>query len=140
MATDEAAYKLRRTSYASAAGNDPAFTWAAKYSTVSGSLPTLELPVVAVKNRSAAGSRGIGFARCNLIVETAGVVTLHLNDTSGLEIRLNELPIAPQNTIMFPVEPGTYRLTFAVDQTLREAPLELELKTEETTSVARFVN
>ncbi|MFY9252210.1 MAG: PVC-type heme-binding CxxCH protein [Fuerstiella sp.] len=139
-ATDEAAFKLRRTSYATAATDDPAFAWAKVYSTVSGGLPVMELPVVSVKNRSAAGSRGVGFARCYLSVETPGTVSLKLNSSDGLELRINELPVDLLQPISLELQPGLHRLTFSVDQTQRSEPLELELETEGTSAVAKFVN
>jgi len=139
-ATDEAAFQLRRTSYAMAASDDPAFVWEKHYSNVAGTLPSLDLPVVSVKNRSATGSRGVGFARCYLLLETPGTVSLKLNSIEGLELRLNERPINLQESISFELKPGTYRLTFSVDQTQRTSPIELELNTDETTAVAKFAN
>ena len=140
QATDQAAYQLRRTSYGTAAGDDPAYTWQPQYSMVNGSLPLSDIPVVSVKNRSAAGTRGVGFARCYLQVETAGKVSIRLNDTSGLEVRLNQRPIDVDDTMTFDVTPGRHRLTFSVDREVRNVPLQLEFLTDETTAVATFVN
>ena len=139
-ATDEAAFRLRRTSYATASRDDREFVWEKKYSNVSGNLSPLDLPVVAVKNRSAAGSRGVGFARCYLELETSGTVALKLNNSDGLELRLNGLPVDLQESISADLQPGIHRLTFTVDQTQRTSPIELELNTEATTAVARFAN
>ena len=100
----------------------------------------MELPVVSVKNRSAAGSRGVCFARCYLSVETPGTVSLKLNSSDGLELRINELPVDLLQPISLELQPGLHRLTFSVDQTQRSEPLELELETEGTSAVAKFVN
>ncbi|MEQ9411325.1 MAG: HEAT repeat domain-containing protein [Fuerstiella sp.] len=139
-ATEQAAFRLRRTSYASAASDDPAFQWKPQYSTVAGSLPLSDIPVVSVKNRSAAGVRGVGFARCLLSAETAGTVVLRLNDVAGLELRVNDKPVDIAEQMSLNVAAGLHRLTFTVDQTQRTAPLELHILTDETTAVADFVN
>ncbi|MEZ6124875.1 MAG: HEAT repeat domain-containing protein [Planctomycetaceae bacterium] len=125
-ATDAAAFQLRRTSYAMAATDDPAFTWVRAYSKVDGTLPVLELPTVSVKNRSAAGSRGVCFARCTLVAETAGDVVLHLNGVQGLELRVDEKPVDLTDQFSIIVTPGRHRFTFTIDQTLRSEPIELE--------------
>lgn len=140
QATGEAAFRLRRTSYAMAATDDPAFVWEKAWSMVNGSFPVETIPVVSVKNRSAAGSRGVGFIRCYLNAETAGTVVLGLNSTDGLELRLNDVPVDPAKTMKVQVSPGLQRLTFTVDQTKRAVPLELEILTEGTTAVAAFTN
>ncbi|MCR9200414.1 MAG: HEAT repeat domain-containing protein [Planctomycetaceae bacterium] len=138
--TQQAAFRLRRTSYAMAATDDPAFTWSRAWSVVGGSLPLSDIPSVTVRNRVAAGSQGVGFARCRLQAETRGTVMLSINDASGLELRLNDKPvdIAPQMQLNVPV--GEHRLTFTVDQSQRTTPLEVEILTQGTTSVARFMN
>jgi putative heme-binding domain-containing protein len=138
--TPDAAFRLRRTSYAQAASDDPVFQWQRRYSTVAGHLPLNDVPQVSVRNRSAAGSRGVSFARCNLVVETAGTVGLKLNSGEGLELRLNDVPVDIEQLMTVNVEPGTYRLTFTIDQALRTEPLQLELAEEATTSVCRFQN
>lgn len=139
-ATPEAAFRLRRTSYASAASDDPAFSWSRTYSTVAGGLPLNDIPVVFVRNRSAAGAQGVGFARCVLSVETPGTVALKINSFDGLKLRLNTDPVDLVGTVQLNVQPGDQRLTFTVDQTKRDVPLEVEILSEGTTAVARFAN
>lgn len=138
--TPEAAYRLRRTSFAMAATDDAEFQWDRAYSSVSGVLPLTDVPVVSVRNRSADGSRGVGFVRCHLVVETAGQVSLNVNSFDGLELRVNEDPIDPGTTVSFQVSPGVYRLTFAVDHSKRSQPLELEIDSQGTTAVVVFEN
>ncbi|MEZ6130856.1 MAG: HEAT repeat domain-containing protein [Planctomycetaceae bacterium] len=140
QATEAAAFRLRRTSYAMAASDDPEFTWQPQYSTVSGRLLLEDIPVVSVRNRSAAGVRGVGFARCTLNVETAGTVVLKLNGTQGLELRRNDVPVDLFDTVTLDLQPGRYRLTFTIDQTQRTQPLELEIATDGTSAVAAFEN
>lgn len=140
QATQEAAFRLRRTSYAMAATEDRAFTWQPKYSTVAGQLAMVDVPEVSVRNRTAAGSRGVGFVRCFVNIETPGTLVLKLNERSGLELRGNELPIdLPADKITVPVTPGKLKLTFTIDQSLRNGPLELEILAG-TTAVATFQN
>lgn len=138
--TQEAAFRLRRTSYATAASDDPAFSWTRTYSTVAGSLPAVEVPTVFVKNRASAGNRGVGFVRTYLTAETPGTVRLKVNDTAGLELRLNDTPVDLANQFDLSLPTGTHRLTFTVDQSQRTAPLELEISEAETTAVSKFVN
>ncbi len=140
QATNEAEFRLRRTSFAMAASDDPAFVWKKTYSTVAGELPINDIPVVSVKNRSAAGARGVGFARCTLKAETAGSVVLRLNDTSGLEVRQNETPVDVLETVTIEVTPGENRLTFTVDTAQRSRPLQIEILADGTTAVAAFAN
>lgn len=140
LPTQQAAFRLRRTSYAMAATDDPAFSWSSRWSMVNGSLPLAEVPTVSVRNRSAAGARGVGFARCSLNVETAGTIALQLNDVQGLELRLNDKPVDMAKLMTVEVIPGVQRLTFSVDHTLRTTPVELEILPEQTTSVARFAD
>lgn len=139
QATPEAAFRLRRVSYALAAEDDDAFQWSRAYSTVSGSLPIDDIPAVSVKNRSAAGSRGVGFARAYLKVNTSGTVMLNLNSTRGVEMRLNSDPVDIAESMSIQLNPGTYRLTLTIDRTQRSQPIELELA-DTGTAVAEFVN
>ena len=139
-ATNEAAFRLRRTSYAMAATDDPAFTWQETYSTVAGNLPIDDIPQVTVRNRSAPGARGVGFARCEVNVETAGKVTFNLNSPAGLELRLVDAPVDLAERFSLNLRPGRHRFTFIVDQSQRSVPLELEIDGAETKAVAAFVN
>ena len=138
--TKEAAFRLRRTSYDTAATDDPAFQWQKAYSQVSGQYPINELPVVAVRNRSAAGTRGVGFVRTVLNVETAGQITLGLNDTAGLQIWLGTQPIDVTEQISIELTPGQHRITVAINQEERSTPMELEILGDKTIAVASFQN
>ena len=99
-----------------------------------------DVPVVAVKSRSAAGTRGVGFARCFVTIETPGTLQLKVNGTQGLELRGNELPInLVQNTVTIDVVPGILKLTLTIDQEQRTIPVELEI-VPGSTAVAKFQN
>lgn len=138
--TQQAAFRLRRTSYAMAATDDPAFTWNRAWSVVGGPLPLADIPTVSVRNRSAAGNRGVGFARCHFNAETAGKITFAINDVRGLELRLNDQPIDVASRMVVSIPAGQHRLTFTIDHTQRTMPVELEILSDGTTSVARFIN
>ena len=138
LPTESAAYRLRRTSYAMAATDDPAFEWKSVISKVNGSLPLDAIPEVSVRNRSAAGSRGIGFARTYVDVTQDGPISFRLNDAEGLEIRIDDLPVAPAAEISLPLQRGRHRVTLTVDRAVRSQPIELELV--ESSGNAEVVN
>jgi putative heme-binding domain-containing protein len=140
QATNEAEFRLRRTSFAMAASDDPAFVWKKRYSTVAGELPMNDIPVVSGSSSSAATARGVGFARCTLTAETAGKVVLRFNDISGLKLRQHETPVDVLETITIEVTPGENRLTFTVDTAQRSQPLQIEILADGTTAVAAFAN
>lgn len=138
--TDAAAFRLRRTSYAMAATDDPSFEWSKCYSMVSGQLPMSDIPSVSVRNRVASGNRGVGFVRTYIAAETAGSLQLKLNDLTGLKLRINDVPVDLEAVIVVELPVGTHRLTFTVDQAVRSMPLELEIVEDGTTAIAKFVN
>ena len=125
QATPEAAYQFRRTSYADAATDNPAFNWQKIYSHVSGELQLAELPEVVVRNRVAAGNRGMSFVRTKFRSD-AGEVNLSLNDATGLQIWLDEKPVDPSEQLVVPVDKGEHQITIAIDLSLRTKPLILK--------------
>ncbi len=138
MPTQEAAYRLQRTSYAQAASDDPAFTWNPQYSTVAGLLPLSDVPMVLVRNRSASGSRGVGFARTSLRVTSPGQLKFRINQTSGLELRINDQPIDLAEEFSVTLPAGQHRLTWTIDQTVRTEPIQLELLESAGNGIAEF--
>lgn len=139
-ATPAAATQLRRVSYAHAATDDPAFQWRTMYSTVNGGLPLEDVPDVGVRNRSAPGERGVGFARTEIEVSQPGEVILAVGTPAGLQAWLGEQPLELQSstTVMLPA--GRQRLTFSLDRTVRQQPLAVQLQVPEgSAAVARFV-
>ena len=136
--TKDAAFRLRRTAYSLAATDDPSFQWKTVYATVGGYLPVNETPPVSVRNRVAAGTRGVAFARCDIRVTTPGVVVLQLEDATGLQSWIGNRPLTPASEMRTELPEGRHRLTFAVDFAVRQSPLRLELA--EATAKAEFVN
>ncbi|MEW4530678.1 PVC-type heme-binding CxxCH protein [Maioricimonas sp. JC845] len=138
--SQQASFRLRRTSYATAATDDPSFSWTRAYSRVNGDLPLSELPEIGVRNRVAAGRRGVSFVRCEIEVAAGGSGKLILNDATGLSGWLGELPLDVADAMDVELPEGTHRLTFAIDRSERQSPLKLELKTADGSPlVARFV-
>ena len=138
--TQQAAHRLRRTSHGTAAVDDDAFAWVHRYSTVGGTLPENEIPVVTEVRDAVKGPQQFGFVRTYLNVETSGMVHLKLNNVEGLELRIGNVPVELQHELNLEVEPGRQRLTFITNLSQRTEPLELELVSEGTTAVAQFVN
>ncbi|MFG0332703.1 MAG: HEAT repeat domain-containing protein, partial [Maioricimonas sp. JB049] len=137
--SQQASFRLRRTSYATAATDDPSFTWSRAYSRVNGDLPLAELPEIGVRNRVAAGQRGVSFVRCEIEVAAAGPGQLVINDPAGLSGWLGELPLDMAGSVAVELTEGTHRLTFAIDRSERQTPLNVELNAADGSPlVARF--
>ena len=124
--TDEAAYRLRRVSYAAAATDDAAFNWLTRYGTVGGLLPIRELSSINVENRSAPGTRGVAFVRTT-IESTGESAHLRFNDVDGLTAWWGDQPLELTSEVEIPTSPGEHRLTLAVDLDERTSDLRIEL-------------
>ncbi|MCA8995995.1 MAG: HEAT repeat domain-containing protein, partial [Planctomycetaceae bacterium] len=125
--TDDAAFQLRRTSYATAATDPGRFQWTRAYSLVNGNLPLEEIPGVRVRNRVAAGDRGVAFVSFSFTTEKTGDVQFQLNSAAGLQIWLDGLPLDATEILTANVEPGEHLMTFAVDPLERSVPLRVQV-------------
>ena len=125
--TSEASTHLRRTSYASAATEPNVFQWAPRIATVKGELPLGELPEIGVKNRVAAGSRGVSFVRCQIEAPADGKVQLKFGDIAGLQAWADDQPINLAATVDLTLSPGPHRITIVVDRSERNSPVSLGL-------------
>lgn len=126
-ATKDAAYALRRKSYAAAATDDPAFAWTPRYVSVDGTLPLSDLPNVTVKNRSASGNRGVGFTRATLELPEAGPVSLSFGEeTTGLAVWVDGKPLALDDDSPLELAAGDHQVTISIDTQERSVPLLLE--------------
>ncbi|MCH8829482.1 MAG: HEAT repeat domain-containing protein [Planctomycetes bacterium] len=125
--TAEARFRLRRTSYQSAAGDDTAFVWQSRYSMVAGELPVSSLPELRIRGRSAAGARGMSFVRFRLTVTTPGKLALRFNTTAGLTLWLGTSPLTVSSRTVLDLPRGTHRLTLGIDRNKRNGPLRVEL-------------
>jgi putative heme-binding domain-containing protein len=113
--TKEAAGLLARTSFAAAAGDDPALTWEPVYSTVAGLLPHEAIPQLNPRKGIDKDARAVGFVRCQLDVTTPGQVVLRLHSPKGLTLWLDGTPQEAKDTLVLDLSSGLHRLTFAVD-------------------------
>jgi putative heme-binding domain-containing protein len=127
LATPDATHLLRRNSYSIAAGDNPAFQWVPRYSTVSGTLPLADIPIAGVREQQGERVLGSGFARVPLLVTAPGMIHFQLNSVEGLELRIDEKPVNLTSEFSIELPVGPHRLTFSVDHTLRTTPLQLEL-------------
>ena len=125
-ATPEASYRLRRTRYGQATTDDAAFVWEPIYSTVGSSLPLSDLQEIRVRNRVAAGDRGVAFLRFDLEVIQAGEIRLKLNSADGLTIWANEQPVDSSDVLQLTLPQGTHRITLAVDLQKRSNPIQIQ--------------
>ncbi|QDT35516.1 PVC-type heme-binding CxxCH protein [Thalassoglobus polymorphus] len=124
QATQQAAFQFRRISYAAAATDNPDFQWSRVYSHVNGELAVSELPELRIRNRSAAGNRGMSFVRTEFNSES-GKIGFKLNSGNGLQIWIDEKPIDSSELITAEVEKGQHQLTIAIDQSVRKTALKV---------------
>ncbi len=123
LASPEASFKLLRSSFDTAATDDPALQWESAYSAVSGSLPVDALPRFEMRKRTNPTS----FVRAELVVTTAGKISLACKDTKGLSLWLDGRPRPLLAANEMELSRGRHVITLAVDRTVRISPLRLEL-------------
>ena len=125
--SNESYRRLSRTSDTQVVGDDTGLNWVPVYSSVSGSLPLVDVMDFTMRGRVAIVDRKFGFARCTVNVTTAGEVGLLLNDASGLEVWIDGKPIDPAIQLSLPLDVGVHRITFGVNLLSRTKPLRVEL-------------
>jgi putative heme-binding domain-containing protein len=121
--TKEAHSALNRTSYDTAASDNPALTWEPAYSRIGGDLPFADLPSFQIHGNTPPAT----FVRTQLEATTAGRVEVRLNDTAGLSLWLDGKPTPVANPLTLELAPGPHTLTLAIDHSLRKSPIKLEL-------------
>jgi putative heme-binding domain-containing protein len=114
---------LSRTSFASAAGSDPALLWSPAYSTVAGVLPPAEVPRFLLGEQK----KSVGFVRCQLDASTGGKVKLLLNSAAGITAWLDKVPVEVGKEMVLDLTAGVHTLTFAVELGKRPEGLRCEL-------------
>ncbi len=124
QATQPAAHQFRRISYAAATTDNPNFQWSRVYSHVDGNLTVAELPQLNIRNRVAAGNRGMSFVRTRFTT-TAGTATFQLNDPVGLQIWIDHKPVDAAKRISAKLTAGEHQITIAIDQSIRQTPIRL---------------
>jgi putative heme-binding domain-containing protein len=121
--TKEAHAALNRTSYDTAASDNPALTWEPAYSRIGGDLPFADLPAFQIHGNTPPAT----FLRTQLEATTGGRVEVRINDTAGLSLWLDGKPTPVANPLWLELAPGPHTLTVAIDHSLRKSPLRLEL-------------
>jgi len=115
--------KLRLATNATAATDDPAFTWRPAYSNVAGALAAGDLPTLNVRK----GAAEMAFVRFQMEVTAAGKVKLLLNSTEGLQAWLDGAPLELAPETICDVATGIRTVTIAIDTRKRRQPLRVEL-------------
>jgi putative heme-binding domain-containing protein len=122
--SNEANRKLNRTSFDTAAGDDPEFVWTSAYSRVAGDLPLDGLPTY----KPHANLEPTTFLRFELDVTTPGAAKLAINGgPAGLALWLDGKPTPISNETSLDLASGKHRLVLAVNRTERTSPLRIEV-------------
>ncbi len=122
--SNEANRKLNRTSFDTAAGDDPDFVWAPAYSRVAGDLPFEGLPTYTPH----ANLEPTTFLRFEVEVTTPGKVALNIpGGAAGLALWVGGKPTPLTDVTTLDLLTGKHRLTLAVNRTARMQPLRIEL-------------
>lgn len=121
--TAEGHRRLNRTSYDTAATDDPAFTWKKEYSLVSGELPFEPCAPFLVHRRQSPTS----FVRCKVSVTTAGKVGFKFENAEGLQVWVDGKPTPVDQLKSVQLGSGIHTITLAVNRDQRKSPIYLEL-------------
>ncbi len=128
QATDEGRRRLNRTSFDTAATDDPQLTWGPTYALISGDVPLDGLPILKLHPETPRTT----FLRAHIDVAKPGRVTIDLGDVRGLEVWLDGKPTPVARQLTLEWKKGRHRLTVAVDRDARRSPVRLELKSDGT--------
>jgi len=120
--TSELGRKLRASSIALAATDDPVLKWAPRYSNVQGALPMADIPGVRRFRKDP-----YGFVRCEVDVTTPGKLRFGLNSTDGLSLWVDGKTVAPAKDIEVDLTRGRHSITFVIDMPKRKDGLRLEM-------------
>lgn len=134
MPTQESVHQLNRTSFSEAATDNPAFMWASRYSTVSGSLPVDALPAMKIREVP------VAFARSRINVTSPGRIVFQLNSIAGVEVRIDGVPMDQTAQFSTVLDAGLHTVTVTVDTSKRSEPLLLELISAEGGGNAELTN
>jgi putative heme-binding domain-containing protein len=122
--SNEANRKLNRTSFDTAASDDPDFVWTSAYSRVAGDLPLDGLPTY----KPHANLEPTTFVRFDVDVTTPGKAKLMVGGgTAGLEFWLDGKPTPLADDTVLDLTTGRHQLVLAVNRTERTAPLKVEI-------------
>jgi putative heme-binding domain-containing protein len=114
--TKEGHSRLNRTSYDTAATDDPALSWKPHYSLVNGNTPVSDLPKFVVHN----GNPPTVFLRTFVQVSTPGKVGLSIDDTAGVMLWVDSKPMPIESRLALELKTGSHNITLAVDLDKRQ--------------------
>ena len=115
--------RINRTSFDTAASDDPLLEWESRYSTVAGVLPLGGLPIFKPHREVNPTS----FVKAELLVTTAGTVRLSIPDTAGLSLWVDGRPAELLADLKMPLTRGSHVLTLAIDREKRKLGVHVEL-------------
>jgi putative heme-binding domain-containing protein len=98
--------------------------WTPLYSSVAGSLPLGDAPLF----RLGVAKRGVSLVRCQLDVTASGPVVVRLNSAKGLQLWVDQDPVAVKEALELNLPVGVHTLTFVVDRDARQDGLRCELE------------
>jgi putative heme-binding domain-containing protein len=125
--TQEGHHRLNRTSFDTAATDDPALTWIPAYSRVAGDLPIGELPQLKPHNETPQTS----FVRFEIEVTTGGALQFTFGTADGLSFWVDAKPTPIQDSMAIHLDKGRHRFTLAIDREARSAPLRIDVSEAE---------
>ena len=121
--TQDGHRRLNRTSFDTAASDDPALSWGSAYSQVNGDLPLATLAKF-VPHR---GLDPMGFVRFEYEVTTPGKISFDFGDVSGLSMWVDGHPSKIASTVVLDATQGRHHITFGVNLKIREKSLQCSL-------------
>lgn len=101
----------------------PDRSWVPIYTTVAGTLPLADLPTLTAQSNDS-----ISVLKSSLDVTTAGQIQLQLNDTTGVQLWLDDKPVPVSNAISIDLTTGAHQLVVAIERKVRKQPLQVELQ------------
>ncbi len=125
--TEQAYYRLKRTSDTHVMADDTDLAWLPVYSTVAGSLPLDDLPTFTRTFSSSTDKLTSSFVRCRIQANSPGKARLKIHGVDGLQLWINGTPRKLADVIDLDIPQGTLAVSLAVDHDQRKDPLRLEL-------------
>lgn len=115
---------LNRSSFDSAATEQPEMTWTSHYSKVSGELPLDGLPTFKPHRQLPPTT----FARFELDVTTGGKLQLAWNSIAGIQLWVDGKPQPLTEALTLDLAAGRHQFTVAIDRVSHPDPIRVELK------------
>lgn len=120
---------INRTSNNTVAAGNPAFVWNPIFSQVDGGVPLAELPVYQPHRNQPP----FGYLQTDIEVATGGKFQLSLEGPEGLSVWLDGKPVPTADTLEVDWQPGTHKLTLAVNLEARQKPVKVRVMEEKST-------